>query len=213
MSTHAYAHTQTSEVLRYLQNRPTVGETNPYRPMTNHCHAPGKEFTAPAATSRGSVTSTSNHNCDTSARMLSCRLSSGYYLKLLPSPVSLYIPTAVSFVSSLSPHKLLCADWPSCSMAEAAQHPWATSSEQRCPLKPSSLLEFCIFSTPGHSCCSYTSFFNPCLHIYSWVKLQYLALSLVSKEWIPCTFLHCCSAQWLNTRLTNKITGNKCYLY
>lgn len=89
------------------------------------------------------------------------------------------------------------------------------SSEPRCPLKPSCLLEFCIFSTPGHSCCFYTSFFNPCLHTCSWVKLQYLALSLVSKEWIPCTFLRCCSAQWLNTQLTNKvrITGNKCYLY
>lgn len=169
MSTHAYAHTQTSEVLRYLQNRPTVGETNPYRLMSNHCHAPGKEFTAPAATSRGSVTSTSNQNCDTSALMLSHRWSSGYYLKLLPSPVSLYIPTAASFVFRCLPTNSSVLTDP------AAQHPWATSSEQRCPLKPSCLLEFCIFSTPGHLCCFYTSFFNPCLHIYSWVKLQYLA--------------------------------------
>lgn len=212
MSTHAYAHTQTSEVLRYLQNRLTAGETDLYRPMTNHCHTPGKEFTAPAAKSRGSFTSTSNQNWDTWALLLSHRLSSGYYLKLLPIPVSVN-PHCCILCCQVSPHKLLRADWPSCSMSEAVQHLWATSSERRCPSKPSCLLEFCIFSTPGHLCCFYTSFFNPCLHIYSWVKLQYLALSLVRREWIPCTFLHCCSAQWLNTWSTNKITGNKCYLY
>lgn len=95
---HTHMHTQTSEVLRYLQNRLTAGETDPYRPMTNHCHTPGKEFTAPAAKSRGSFTSTNNHNWDTWALLLSHRLSSGYYLKLLPSPVSLSIPTAASCV-------------------------------------------------------------------------------------------------------------------
>lgn len=65
MSTHAYAHTQTSEVLRYLQNRPTVGETDPHRPITNHCHVSGKDFTAPAAKSRDLFTSTNDENCDT----------------------------------------------------------------------------------------------------------------------------------------------------
>ena len=144
MSTHAYARTPASDTLAVPAER-THSKLRPIHP--DRWQPPfnsRNEVTTAAGKSSSLFTSTSDRNCDTRAPVLSHIPSSGNYLQLPPSPVSLRTPLSTRLHTNISQFHFTWL----CSIAEAIRRLWATSAQTEASFEPSCLFTVLYLQHP-----------------------------------------------------------------
>lgn len=161
-------------VLRYLQNRPSVGWDWFIQIDNKNRQTPINEFTTSAGKSKGLFTSTNDQNLS-SAAVPHTKLRKQLQTSAKPC---VFVNTHFHILCfHTSPYKyfsiliyLAALNIGGCFSPLSNQF-----SELRHPLKPSCLFAVLYLQHPWPLCFFYTSFLKSCLHNYSWVKLQYLA--------------------------------------